>query len=176
MPHDENDREISLLEVLRTQPDAGQRDMAEAIGLSLGMTNLLLKELSAKGWMLMRKLNTRKVQYVLTPEGLKELSRRSYRYLKKSIRNMAECRVQLEALVQEAKVSGSLGLLLIGVSEVDFVLDHLCRQHGVLFVASTDDAARPGWFVVHGENEPALSPNVLEYMDRVAPSALYGGS
>jgi len=165
MPHTHNDREISLLEVLKTHPDAGQRDMAEAIGLSLGMTNLLLKELSAKGWMLMRKLNTRKVQYVLTPEGLKELSRRSYRYLKKSIRNVADCRVQLEALVLEAKASGSSGLLLMGISDLDFVLDHLCRQHNLPFAASVERRARDGWFVVHGEDDPALSPNILEYME-----------
>lgn len=162
-PH--SDKEISLLEVLKTRPDAGQRDMAEAIGLSLGMTNLLLKEISAKGWMLMRRLSTRKVQYVLTPEGMKELSRRSYRYLKKSIRNVADCRVQLEALVLEAKGSGASGLRLVGASDLDFVLDHLCRQHGLPFAATHGSDSNAGWFVVHGENEPTLSPNILEYLE-----------
>jgi len=166
MPTTHNDKEISLLEVLKTRPDAGQRDMAEAIGLSLGMTNLLLKDLSAKGWMLMKKLNTRKVQYVLTPEGVKELSRRSYRFLKKSIRNVADCRVQLEALVLEAKASGARGLHLVGASDLDFVLDYLCRQHELPFQPIADDSTRQdGWFVAHGENQPSLSPNVLEYMD-----------
>jgi DNA-binding MarR family transcriptional regulator len=159
-----HDKEISLLEVLKTKPDAGQRDMAEAIGLSLGMTNLLLKELSAKGWMLMRKLNPRKVQYVLTPEGMKELSRRSYRYLKKSIRHVADCRVQLEALVLMAKGEGAAGLHLVGSSDLDFVLDYLCREHGLGFRVSTDPREQ-GWFVVHGENEPGLTPNVLDYME-----------
>jgi len=167
MPNTHNDREISLLEVLKTRPDAGQRDMAEAIGLSLGMTNLLLKDLSAKGWMLMRKLNTRKVQYVLTPEGMKELSRRSYRYLKKSIRNVADCRAQLEALVVEAKTKGAAGMLLVGASDLDFVLDYLCRQHGLGFATKVDADVQTGWFVVHGENEPTLTPNLLEYMEPI---------
>jgi DNA-binding MarR family transcriptional regulator len=165
MPSPHNEKEISLLEVLKTQPNAGQRDMAEAIGLSLGMTNLLLKDLSSKGWMLMRKLSPRKVQYVLTPEGMKELSRRSYRFLKKSIRNVAECRVQLESLVVHVRGTGASGLLLIGSSELDFVLDYLCRQHGLAFRTAAAVSAEAGWFVVHGENEPALSPNVLEYME-----------
>ena len=167
MPQTHNDKEISLLEVLKHRPNAGQRDMAEAIGLSLGMTNLLLKDLSAKGWMLMRKLNTRKVQYVLTPEGMKELSRRSYRYLKKSIRNVADCRVQLEALVLEAKTQGAAGLHLIGSSELDFVLDYLCRQHDLPFRVSPPGVRIEGWFHVYGENEPTLCPNVLEYMESV---------
>jgi len=158
------DKEISLLEVLKARPDAGQRDMAEAIGLSLGMTNLLLKELSAKGWMLMRKLNARKVQYVLTPEGVKELSRRSYRYLKKSIRHVADTRARLEALVIEAQGSGATGLFLAGPSDLDFVLESLCRQHGLAFGAGEGPGGE-GWFVVHGENEPMNQPNVLDYME-----------
>ena len=161
------DKEISLLEVLRAHPDAGQRDMAEAIGMSLGMTNLLLKDLSAKGWMLMRKLSPRKVQYILTPEGMKELSRRSYRYLKKSIRNVADCRAQLEALVLEAKGTGASGLHLIGSSGLDFVLEHLCGQHGIRFQMGGVTPLEPGWFLIHGENEPARSPNVLEYMEQI---------
>ena len=167
MPQSSHDKEISLLEVLKTRPEAGQRDMAEAIGLSLGMTNLLLKELSAKGWMLMRKLNTRKVQYVLTPEGIKELSRRSYRYLKKSIRNVADCREQLEALIVQAKTAQKAGLHLVGHSDLDFVLDHLCRQHNLPFRATLVGPCEEGWFIVHGEDEPTLTPNVLEYMETV---------
>ncbi len=165
MPQSPNDKEIFLLEVLKNRPDAGQRDMAEAIGLSLGMTNLLLKDLSARGWMLMRKLNPRKVQYVLTPEGIKELSRRSYRFVKKTIRNVADCRAQLEALVLEAKTQGAKGLVLVGSSELDFVLDYLCHQHGLQFRVSPPGNHLEGWFHLHGENEPTLSPNVLEYMD-----------
>lgn len=161
----EHEKEISLLEILKTNPDAGQRDMAEAIGLSLGMTNLLLKDLSARGWMLMRRLNARKVQYVLTPEGLKELSWRSYRYLKKSIRNVAECRVQLEALVLEVKSVGSIGLHLAGESEVAFVLDWLCHSHGLAFQQGAVDSVLPGWFVVHSEDRPAERPNVLEFLE-----------
>jgi len=163
MTHD--DKEIYLLEVLKNRPDAGQRDMAEAIGLSLGMTNLLVKDLSARGWMLMRRISPRKVQYVLTPEGMKELSRRSYRYLKKAIRNVADCRAQMEALVIEAKGSGALGLHLVSSSDLEFVLDSLCRQHALGFRAGPLGQDEPGWFVVHGENEPLSSPNVLEYME-----------
>ena len=161
MPHSPNDKEISLLEVLKNRPDAGQRDMAEAIGLSLGMTNLLLKDLSARGWMLMRKLNPRKVQYVLTPEGMKELSRRSYRFVKKTIRSVADCREKLEGLVLQVKESGAKGLLLVGSSGLDFVLDYLCRQHGVVF--RSEPLADAGWFIVYGEDE-AQTPNVLDYV------------
>lgn len=157
-----SDKEVSLLELLRDHPDAAQRDMAEAIGLSLGMTNLLLKTLSSRGWMMMTKLSTKKVRYLLTPEGMKELSRRSYRYLKRTIRSVAECRVLLEALVLQAREEGALGLHLVGTSELDFVLESVCRQHEFPFRATSTVEA--GWRVVYGENEPHQSPNVLDYL------------
>ncbi|NNM67698.1 MAG: winged helix-turn-helix transcriptional regulator [Spirochaetales bacterium] len=160
------DKKIFLLELLRTHPQSGQRDMAEALGLSLGMTNLLLKELTAKGWMLMRKLNLRKVQYILTPEGLKELSKRSYRYLKKSIRYVADCRVQLETLIAGARERGASGLYLVGRSDLDFVLESLCHHQGFAFLAAAEkpqENDEKAWFVVYGEDRPE-TPNVLEYM------------
>jgi len=156
------EKEIHLLELLKNSPNSGQRDMAEAVGLSLGMTNLLLKELSAKGWMLMRRLTPRKIQYVLTPEGLKELSRRSYRFLKKSIRNVAEWRVRLEALVALVERSGMKGLQLVGTSDMDFVLDYLCRQRGVAF--RNGGELDPAWYAVYGENQPEAVPNILGYI------------
>jgi DNA-binding MarR family transcriptional regulator len=156
------EKEIHLLELLKANPNSGQRDMAEAVGLSLGMTNLLLKELSARGWMLMRRLTPRKIQYVLTPEGLKELSRRSYRFLKKSIRNVAEWRVRLEGLVDKVQESGLRGLQLVGESDVDFVLDYLCRQRGVLFRNTGEPD--PEWYRVYGEDEVAV-PNILHFME-----------
>ena len=155
------DKHISLLELLKTRPDAAQRDMAEAVGLSLGMTNLLLKQLAEKGWMLIRKVNARNVQYVLTPEGLKELSQRSLRSLKRTIRNVADCRVQLEGMVTQVKRDGYRGLVLQGSSELDFVLEFLCGKQGLGFA---HNFGREGWFVVYGENESA-EPNVMDYME-----------
>jgi len=155
------DKHISLLELLKTRPDAAQRDMAEAVGLSLGMTNLLLKQLAEKGWMLIRKVNARNVQYVLTPEGLKELSHRSLRTLKRTIRSVADCRVQLEGLVTQVKRDGYRGLVLQGSSELDFVLEFLCQKHSLGYTAA---AVPKGWFVVHGENE-GTEPNVMSFME-----------
>ncbi len=165
MPHSTTEKEISLLELLKTRPDAGQRDMAEAVGLSLGMTNLLLKQIAAKGWMLVRKINARNFKYVLTPEGVTELTRRSYRYLKKSIRNVADCRVQLEGLVTRVKNDHFQGMLLVGKSGVDFVLEFLCHKYQLAFASSQETSNREGWFVVHGENEITEGPNVMDFME-----------
>ena len=41
--------------ILKERPNASQRDIAKAIGMSLGMTNSLLKRFSDKGYLYLKK-------------------------------------------------------------------------------------------------------------------------
>ncbi len=43
------------------------------------MTNAILKRLAAKGFITMRRVNSRNIQYAVTPEGVDAIARRSYR-------------------------------------------------------------------------------------------------
>jgi len=84
------DAELSILENIYSSQkfdnSLTQRDLAEASGLSLGMTIALLKRFSEKGWILLKRLNTRNIQYALTPEGVNEIAHRTYRYFKRTAR------------------------------------------------------------------------------------------
>jgi DNA-binding MarR family transcriptional regulator len=164
MPKSQQAHEISLLEAVKAQPDGGQRDLAEAVGLSLGLTNMLLKNLAGKGWMKVRRLSPGKMQYLLTPEGVRELSQRSYRYVTKTIHDVATCRQHLEVLVVAAQAGGAPGLCLVGASELGFVLEHLCLRHGFPFRTSVGEPKADGWYYVYGEGEPSSRPNVVEFL------------
>ena len=87
-PAGEGDREFELLAQLQQDSGAKQRDLARAVGMSLGMTNALLKRLAAKGFITMKRTNSRKIQYVITPEGMQEAARRSRRYLKRTMKHV----------------------------------------------------------------------------------------
>ncbi|MDR2738584.1 MAG: transcriptional regulator, partial [Treponema sp.] len=65
-----------------------QRDMAQMARTSLGMANSILKRLAHKGWITIKKLNSRNIQYAVTMEGMNEIIRRSYGYFKRTIRNV----------------------------------------------------------------------------------------
>lgn len=166
------EKHISLLQVIKKNPDSGQRDLAEAVGLSLGMTNILLKELAAKGWVMIRKINSRNFNYLLTPDGVKELSKRSYRYLKKTIRSLADCRTQLEQFVVSVKADGYRGLALVGRSELEFLVDFLCQKHQLEFTMVAQRCeVQAAFFAFYSEEESQEAPNLLEYM---APGDLSG--
>ena len=66
--------QIELLRLLEQHPEHSQRQLAAALGVSLGKTHYLLKALLGKGWVKAQnfKRSDHKVGYlyVLTPQGM----------------------------------------------------------------------------------------------------------
>ena len=79
----DREKETIILEQLSQNKDPiKQRELAEIAGLSLGMTNGLLKRMADKGFLMMEKVNSRNIKYILTPQGHRELNRRIKNYMK----------------------------------------------------------------------------------------------
>ena len=66
---------LQLLRILSEHPDVSQRELAHALGLSLGKTNYCLRALIARGWVKMNNFrnnqNKLAYAYVLTPSGMR---------------------------------------------------------------------------------------------------------
>ncbi len=155
------DAELSILENIYafSGKDASprQRDLAAAVGTSLGMTNAILKRLAQKGWIAMRKLNSRKVQYAITPDGVNEIAKRSYRYFKRTIKNVAFYKERIDEAVAKAKIADCSSVVLLGQSDLDFLVEHACNRHGLTFLKTLDarlahTVHQTGAFVVYAES------------------------
>ena len=86
---DTTEKELEILSYIHSQKDTvPQRDLARVVGLSLGMTNAILKRLMEKGWLMIKKVNNRNIQYIVNPKGIEQITRRSYRYFKRTIKNV----------------------------------------------------------------------------------------
>lgn len=86
--HIPKEEALSIIKELEANPDASQRDVSEKLGISLGKTNYLLKELMTKGLITAEYFSTnpdklRKISYILTPKGFEEKVRLTYHFLKK---------------------------------------------------------------------------------------------
>lgn len=73
-------REYRLIQALARRPEGSQRALSQDLGVSLGMTNLLLKRLARKGLVKIQKLDWNRTRYLLTYEGAVEKTRKSYSY------------------------------------------------------------------------------------------------
>lgn len=77
MPHHLSDEvRYRLLTYVAEHPEASQRDLANALGVSVGKVNYCLRALISRGWVKARNFKNNKNKsayaYYLTPKGLEE--------------------------------------------------------------------------------------------------------
>ena len=176
-----SDRELDALErIQQSQNPVRQRDLARIIGLSLGMTNAILKRLAQKGLLQVQKVNNRNIQYAVSAKGMEEIAHRSYRYLKRTIKNVVYYKEAIDRQIQEIGSRGYQRLVLVGSSDLDFIVEHLCHKHHLVFERSTTSPAHAASelkdFVLYSENSRAQDVGAsdcasLRFLFKAQPSA-----
>ena len=111
--HEEN--HLKVLRLLELNPNMNQRDLADALGVSLGKTNYCLKALLDKGFIKMQRFrkSQRKLAYayLLTPVGIAEKAGLTARFLERKVAEYESLKVEIEALrfeVNEAQEKSGL--------------------------------------------------------------------
>ena len=137
-----------------------QRELAQITRTSLGMTNSILKRLTQKGWITIKKLNSRNIRYAVTLDGLDEIIKRSYRYFKRTIDNISFYRDTIDGYIQKAVREKINAVVLIGSSDLEFIVEHCCHRYGLSFLKSSTPEIRinkPDLHIltVFSENIPA---------------------
>lgn len=137
-----SDSELLVLDRVRQASLSGerltQRVLAGAAGLSLGMTNILVRRLVERGWLSLRRQSAKSIQYLLTPEGLAEIARRNAGNLRQASRVIAAYGERLEEFILQAKRRGVESIVMVGHSEADTILEGLCDRNGLVFLKSAD--------------------------------------
>lgn len=63
-------RELRLLSEIDRTPEVSQRDLSQRIGVALGLTNIVLRNLTQKGYVRISKAGWKRWIYLLTPDGV----------------------------------------------------------------------------------------------------------
>lgn len=97
--------QLELLRLLEQYPDYSQRQLAVALGASLGKTDYLLKALLEKGWVKARNFrrSDRKLGYlyVLTPQGVSYRMQLTQLFLRRKEQEYEALRRQIVLLREE---------------------------------------------------------------------------
>jgi predicted transcriptional regulator len=123
-----NEREFELINIIGAELGANQRDISKKMDISLGMTNLLVRRLVAKGYIRLRQLNKKKTEYILTPKGFSEKYHKSLRYTLKTLRSIGLIRTQLNIVIQRLYDKGERVFLILGHSDLAELLEMSLRQ------------------------------------------------
>jgi len=96
-----------LLKLLEPNPHLSQREVAKALGISLGKVNYCLKGLADRGLIkaanFKNSRNKTAYMYLLTPRGIEEKARVTARFLQTRMREYEALRAEIELLRDEAE-------------------------------------------------------------------------
>ena len=102
---------LKVLRLLEADPSLSQRDLSEALGVSLGKTNYCIRALLDKGLIKMQNFrnsqNKLAYAYLLTPAGVVAKADLTTSFLKIKIQEYEALRQEIEDLRREAQQSTS---------------------------------------------------------------------
>ena len=99
------ERHLKALRLLEQNPEITQRELAEALGVSVGAANYCLKALVEKGWVKLENFqkNPNKLGYLylLTPVGIAAKAQLTARFLRRKVAEYEALRAEIDQLQAE---------------------------------------------------------------------------
>jgi len=118
-PVDKNEfLELEILKEVERSPRLSTRILAARLGCNIRLTHSLLKKLVEKGSLRVKKLNTRRWDYFLTPRGISEKARKTYQFFEFSMQFYQGARESSSRICQEIAASGKKTVAFIGAGSL----------------------------------------------------------
>lgn len=128
-------RELRLLTEVDEDPDVSQRELSRRLGIALGLTNMLVRNLAQKGYVKVTQAGWKRFIYTLTPAGVSRKLHLTIDYIHRfmgyyrSVRQNLREQLEPLGLNQESRIAiyGTgefaelvyLGLKDFGIEEID---------------------------------------------------------
>ena len=93
--------ELDTLMEIKNNPSTTQRLLSRKLNISLGLTNSILQNLIHRGWIKVQKMTGRKILYLITPEGMANVSRLMYSRFQETLHYYHYTKDLLTAYAQE---------------------------------------------------------------------------
>lgn len=145
------ERELQILEYLEGNPDTTQADLATRLGVAVGSVNWYLKRLISKGYVTVRRMQRRRLRYLITPQGIAEKARLTRAYMQASLRFYRETRAQARTLLVQVLEAGYDTIYVEGDGDLTDICRLTCLEQKVDVVQGEDAACVPT-LVVEGRN------------------------
>ncbi len=137
LPSDDK-HDLVILEQIGQNPDATQASLAAQLGVAVGTINWHLKRLIAKGYVKVRRVERRKLRYIITPEGLALRARLTLDYINTSFQLYRLVRGRVADAVGGLRREGYTCVRLEGDGDVADVCRLTCLEHGLAIVQDLD--------------------------------------
>jgi DNA-binding MarR family transcriptional regulator len=134
-------RAFLLISELAKEESLSQRELAQRLGIALGLVNSYLKNLVAKGYVRVKNFPKNRYGYLLTPQGVAEKSRLAYQHLRYFTNLYTTTRQDYLALFRALSEAKVRKIAFCGVDEVTEIAYLSLLETDLSLVAVMDDEA-----------------------------------
>jgi DNA-binding MarR family transcriptional regulator len=153
---------LQLLEAIAEERPTSQRELSDALQVSLGMVNAFIKRLVKKGYCKVATIPKNRVQYILTPSGAMEKTRLTYQYISSSYHYFKTARKRLHKLYDTLQRQGTTRIVFYGAGEFADIA-YLSMTGTRLELIDVVDPAREGERFAHLRIKPFSRVRTVDY-------------
>jgi len=135
----ESHRIYKILEEISENDSITQRRLSQKLGIALGLTNLYIKRLIKKGYIMVKAMPRNRIAYNLTPKGIAEKGALTLEYMKYSFNYYREFRERIRKAFQEVSKNGVKKLVFYGAGEVGELSYFILQENGMELAGVVDD-------------------------------------
>ena len=124
-------RDLTLLDSIEQDPDISQATLADTLGVAVGTINWHLKRMVAKGYVKVKRMQRKKLRYILTAEGIALRASRTVKYIENSFSLYNLIRQRTRKVLDELRSFGLDTVRIEGNGEVAEVCLLTCLEQGI---------------------------------------------
>ena len=132
-------RTLKILEEIEKDYAPSQRELARQLNISLGLVNSFIKRLVQKGCFKVKNIPKNRVKYILTPKGMAEKTRLTYRYIQYSLEFYKRSRQELRGLFHNLVRQEVSRVIYYGASDLAEIAYLSLQETHIKLVAVVDD-------------------------------------
>jgi len=124
-------RDLTLLDSIEQDPDISQATLADTLGVAVGTINWHLKRMVAKGYVKVKRMQRKKLRYILTAEGIALRASLTVKYIENSFSLYNLIRQRTRKVLDELRSFGLDTVRIEGNGEVAEVCLLTCLEQGI---------------------------------------------
>ena len=132
-------RTLKILEEIDNDHTPSQRDLSRKLNISLGLVNSFVRRLANKGYFKITTIPKNRVKYILTPKGVTEKTRLTYKYFQYSFEFYRSAREKLQKLFEDFMAQGVRRIVFYGVSDFAEIAYISLQETSIKMVAMMDE-------------------------------------
>jgi DNA-binding MarR family transcriptional regulator len=133
-----DNRDLIILDCIEQDPDATQASLANQLGVAIGTINWHLKRLISKGYVKARRIERRKLRYIITPDGISLRANLALEYIQTSFHLYRLIRQRMIDTLHEVRQAGYTSIQVDAEGDIADICRLTCLEQDIAVVNDHD--------------------------------------